>query len=123
MDLERDSIKAVDFCLSAGLFEVRAQEYLETLPSGEQSGVNRFLKGLGKEPAKPLASQGLGFLLPSGWAAQNLPKGDRASDYVRHPVPGHVSVCWHAVGSASSQSLSGGWWRTKDWAMSCICVF
>ncbi|NXW04782.1 DEN2A protein, partial [Fregetta grallaria] len=32
-----------------GLFEVRAQEYLETLPSGEQSGVNRFLKGLGKE--------------------------------------------------------------------------
>ncbi|XP_054844747.1 DENN domain-containing protein 2A [Eublepharis macularius] len=30
-----------------GLFEVRAQEYLETLPSGEQSGVNKFLKGLG----------------------------------------------------------------------------
>ncbi|KAG9467037.1 hypothetical protein GDO78_015727, partial [Eleutherodactylus coqui] len=25
-----------------GLFEVRAQEYLETLPGGEQSGVNRF---------------------------------------------------------------------------------
>ncbi|NXG27622.1 DEN2A protein, partial [Dromaius novaehollandiae] len=36
-----------------GLFEVRAQEYLETLPSGEQSGVNRFLKGLGKGLAKP----------------------------------------------------------------------
>ncbi|NXD08916.1 DEN2A protein, partial [Nothocercus nigrocapillus] len=35
-----------------GLFEVRAQEYLETLPSGEQSGVNRFLKGLGKGLAK-----------------------------------------------------------------------
>uniref|UniRef100_A0A8B9BK65 DENN domain containing 2A n=1 Tax=Anser brachyrhynchus TaxID=132585 RepID=A0A8B9BK65_9AVES len=32
-----------------GLFEVRAQEYLETLPSGEQSGVNRFLKGLGSK--------------------------------------------------------------------------
>ncbi|XP_026550844.1 DENN domain-containing protein 2A-like [Pseudonaja textilis] len=32
-----------------GLFEVRAQEYLETLPSEEQSGVNKFLKGLGKE--------------------------------------------------------------------------
>ncbi|XP_070612438.1 DENN domain-containing protein 2A isoform X2 [Erythrolamprus reginae] len=30
-----------------GLFEVRAQEYLETLPSEEQSGVNKFLKGLG----------------------------------------------------------------------------
>ncbi|KAJ7329107.1 hypothetical protein JRQ81_015281 [Phrynocephalus forsythii] len=30
-----------------GLFEVRVQEYLETLPSGEQSGVNKFLKGLG----------------------------------------------------------------------------
>lgn len=33
---------------SPGLFEVRAQEYLETLPSGEHSGVNKFLKGLGK---------------------------------------------------------------------------
>ncbi|KAM6306915.1 LOW QUALITY PROTEIN: DENN domain-containing protein 2A-like [Podargus strigoides] len=32
-----------------GLFEVQAQEYLETLPSGEQSGVNRFLKGLGSK--------------------------------------------------------------------------
>ncbi|XP_029768661.1 DENN domain-containing protein 2A [Terrapene carolina triunguis] len=32
-----------------GLFEVRAQEYLETLPSGEQSGVNKFLKGLGSK--------------------------------------------------------------------------
>ncbi|XP_015443845.1 DENN domain-containing protein 2A [Pteropus alecto] len=32
-----------------GLFEVRAQEYLETLPSGEHSGVNRFLKGLGNK--------------------------------------------------------------------------
>uniref|UniRef100_A0A286XU40 DENN domain containing 2A n=1 Tax=Cavia porcellus TaxID=10141 RepID=A0A286XU40_CAVPO len=32
-----------------GLFEVRAQEYLETLPSGDHSGVNRFLKGLGNK--------------------------------------------------------------------------
>ncbi|CAM2097799.1 DENN domain-containing protein 2A isoform X1 [Caretta caretta] len=32
-----------------GLFEVRAQEYLETLPTGEQSGVNKFLKGLGSK--------------------------------------------------------------------------
>ncbi|XP_006887288.1 PREDICTED: DENN domain-containing protein 2A [Elephantulus edwardii] len=32
-----------------GLFEVRAQEYLETLPSGEHCGVNRFLKGLGNK--------------------------------------------------------------------------
>ncbi|XP_053575010.1 DENN domain-containing protein 2A [Bombina bombina] len=32
-----------------GLFEVRAQEYLETLPCGEQSGVNKFLKGLGNK--------------------------------------------------------------------------
>ncbi|XP_032617824.1 DENN domain-containing protein 2A isoform X1 [Hylobates moloch] len=34
---------------SKGLFEVRAQEYLETLPSGEHSGVNKFLKGLGNK--------------------------------------------------------------------------
>ncbi|XP_021020460.1 DENN domain-containing protein 2A isoform X1 [Mus caroli] len=32
-----------------GLFEIRAQEYLETLPSGEHSGVNKFLKGLGNK--------------------------------------------------------------------------
>lgn len=40
--------------MSTGLFEVRAQEYLETLPSGEHSGVNKFLKGLGE-------AQGSGF--------------------------------------------------------------
>ncbi|XP_069484914.1 DENN domain-containing protein 2A isoform X2 [Ambystoma mexicanum] len=32
---------------SKGLFEVRAQEYLETLPSSKQRGVDKFLKGLG----------------------------------------------------------------------------
>ncbi|EMP24005.1 DENN domain-containing protein 2A [Chelonia mydas] len=37
------------FLKGLGLFEVRAQEYLETLPSGEQSGVNKFLKGLGSK--------------------------------------------------------------------------
>ncbi|CAI9542893.1 unnamed protein product [Staurois parvus] len=31
-----------------GLFEVRAQEYLETLPGGEQSGVNKFFNRIGK---------------------------------------------------------------------------
>eukprot|EP00079_Xenopus_tropicalis_P034307 XP_017948078.1 PREDICTED: DENN domain-containing protein 2A [Xenopus tropicalis] len=33
---------------SKGLFEVRAQEYLETLPCGEQSGVNKFLNRIGE---------------------------------------------------------------------------
>ncbi|OCT88088.1 DENN domain-containing protein 2A isoform X2 [Xenopus laevis] len=32
-----------------GLFEVRAQEYLETLPCGEQSGVNKFLNRIGNK--------------------------------------------------------------------------
>lgn len=41
-------LKWLGFLLLTGLFEVRAQEYLETLPSGEHSGVNKFLKGLGK---------------------------------------------------------------------------
>lgn len=31
-----------------GLFEVRAQEYLDSLPGSEQRGVNKFLKGLGE---------------------------------------------------------------------------
>ncbi|XP_037538956.1 DENN domain-containing protein 2A [Nematolebias whitei] len=30
-----------------GLFEVRAQEYLESLPGSKQRGVNKFLKGMG----------------------------------------------------------------------------
>ncbi|MGH0115617.1 UNVERIFIED_CONTAM: hypothetical protein FKN15_037940 [Acipenser sinensis] len=30
-----------------GLFELRAQDYLDSLPGSEQSGVNKFLKGLG----------------------------------------------------------------------------
>lgn len=41
-------LKYPGYLSSPGLFEVRAQEYLETLPSGEHSGVNKFLKGLGK---------------------------------------------------------------------------
>lgn len=47
--------KDCGFFFAAGLFEVRAQEYLETLPTGEQSGVNKFLKGLGKMPEQPLS--------------------------------------------------------------------
>lgn len=34
-------------CLT-GLFEMRAAEYLDSYPEPETSGVNRFLKGLGK---------------------------------------------------------------------------
>ncbi|CAL8260949.1 unnamed protein product [Merluccius merluccius] len=34
-----------------GLFEVRAQEYLDSLPGSEQRGVNKFLKGLEWAPA------------------------------------------------------------------------
>lgn len=41
-----------------GLFEIRAQEYLETLPIGEHSGVNRFLKGLGKAHLSPSLASG-----------------------------------------------------------------
>lgn len=32
-----------------GLFEVRAQEYLDSMPGSEQRGVNKFLKGLGNK--------------------------------------------------------------------------
>uniref|UniRef100_A0A8C6VV82 DENN domain containing 2A n=1 Tax=Nothobranchius furzeri TaxID=105023 RepID=A0A8C6VV82_NOTFU len=32
-----------------GLFEVRAQEYLDSLPGSEHRGVNKFLKGLGNK--------------------------------------------------------------------------
>lgn len=35
------------FCLT-GLFELRAAEYLDSYPEPEPSGVNKFLKGLGK---------------------------------------------------------------------------
>lgn len=31
-----------------GLFEVRAQDYLDSLPGAENRGVNKFLKGLGR---------------------------------------------------------------------------
>lgn len=48
-------LKYPGYFSSPGLFEVRAQEYLETLPSEEHSGVNKFLKGLGKA-CLPVAS-------------------------------------------------------------------
>lgn len=35
-------------CFSAGLFEIRAHDYLDSLPGAENRGVNKFLKGLGK---------------------------------------------------------------------------
>lgn len=35
-------------CLVTGLFEQRVEQYLEELPDTEQSGVNKFLKGLGE---------------------------------------------------------------------------
>lgn len=34
--------------LCTGLFEMRAQEYLDSLPGSEERGVNKFLKGLGE---------------------------------------------------------------------------
>lgn len=35
-------------CLLTGLFELRVQEYLESIHDNENRRVNRFLKGLGK---------------------------------------------------------------------------
>ncbi|MGH0162422.1 UNVERIFIED_CONTAM: hypothetical protein FKN15_055392 [Acipenser sinensis] len=35
-------------CRAKGLFEQRVEQYLEELPDTEQSGVNKFLKGLGQ---------------------------------------------------------------------------
>ncbi|KAJ8245644.1 hypothetical protein GJAV_G00272940 [Gymnothorax javanicus] len=37
-----------------GLFEVRAQDYLDSLPGSENRGVNKFLKGLGDNPSDTL---------------------------------------------------------------------
>lgn len=36
---------------SVGLFEQRVEQYLEELPDTEQSGVNKFLRGLGEQTA------------------------------------------------------------------------
>ncbi|XP_043938749.1 DENN domain-containing protein 2B isoform X2 [Protopterus annectens] len=36
-------------CRARGLFELRVEQYLEELPDTEQSGVNKFLKGLGNK--------------------------------------------------------------------------
>lgn len=39
----------------SGLFEVRAQDYLDSLPGAENRGVNKFLKGLGTFLLLPVA--------------------------------------------------------------------
>lgn len=36
-------------CRAKGLFEQRVEQYLEELPDTEQSGVNKFLRGLGNK--------------------------------------------------------------------------
>lgn len=45
--------------LFAGLFEQRVDQYLEELPDTEQSGVNKFLKGLGESCTRRLRFQWL----------------------------------------------------------------
>lgn len=45
--------------LFTGLFEVRAAEYLASCPEPELSGVNKFLKGLGKPLASTLPKKGI----------------------------------------------------------------
>ncbi|EMP38299.1 Suppression of tumorigenicity 5 protein [Chelonia mydas] len=40
-------------CRAKGLFEQRVEQYLEELPDTEQSGVNKFLRGLGKHRKHP----------------------------------------------------------------------
>uniref|UniRef100_A0A8C3VJW9 DENN domain containing 2B n=1 Tax=Catagonus wagneri TaxID=51154 RepID=A0A8C3VJW9_9CETA len=39
-------------CRAKGLFEQRVEQYLEELPDTEQSGVNKFLRGLGEQPRR-----------------------------------------------------------------------
>ncbi|KAF1639760.1 UNVERIFIED_CONTAM: Suppression of tumorigenicity 5 protein, partial [Eudyptes pachyrhynchus] len=36
-------------CRAKGLFEQRVEQYLEELPDTEQSGMNKFLRGLGNK--------------------------------------------------------------------------
>lgn len=40
--------QSIHSCLFTGLFELRVQEYLESIHENENRRVNRFLKGLGK---------------------------------------------------------------------------
>lgn len=54
----------VVLCASnSGLFEVRAREYLKTLPEAEPSGVNKFLKGLSKFDLKENVICSISFIL------------------------------------------------------------
>lgn len=46
--MKQDEVNGVCVFCVAGLFEQRAEQYLEELPDTEQSGVNKFLKGLGE---------------------------------------------------------------------------
>lgn len=76
LEVQRKETKCLGFLSSTGLFEVRAQEYLETLPIGEHSGVNKFLKGLGKAQGRrphlhPLAHGVLARSLHWSWVLNN----------------------------------------------------
>ena len=55
-----------DVSVLSGLFEVRAQEYLDSLPGSEHRGVNKFLKGLGEtscSASTPLINQSVSTIL------------------------------------------------------------
>lgn len=42
------ALSLIPAVLFSGLFEQRVEQYLEELPDTEQSGMNKFLRGLGK---------------------------------------------------------------------------
>uniref|UniRef100_A0A6I8PPL4 DENN domain containing 2B n=1 Tax=Ornithorhynchus anatinus TaxID=9258 RepID=A0A6I8PPL4_ORNAN len=48
-------------CRAKGLFEQRVEQYLEELPDTEQSGVNKFLRGLGERAAAAPGRKSLGL--------------------------------------------------------------
>ena len=86
---QEKELKRLGFLSLTGLFEIRAQEYLETLPSGEHSGVNKFLKGLGE-------AQGSRFPAAAPGAMGSWPvpaTGAGAHDAELRPAP--TGPSWH----------------------------
>ncbi|MGH0139071.1 UNVERIFIED_CONTAM: hypothetical protein FKN15_068552 [Acipenser sinensis] len=66
-----------------GLFEVRAQDYLDSLPGSEQSGVNKFLKGLGNNEFPPTLCIQFGTT-SADWVPANSPGG--SSEALSEPL-------------------------------------
>lgn len=102
-----------NLCALSGLFEMRAQEYLDSLPGSEQRGVNKFLKGLGKNSCS-IVTYFITFSL-SEWASVYF-QGIRWNSSPRNDADSGCQS-WKKQDVCRNDRMM----KRRPWAVTCVC--